>query len=239
MRRFIFVIIFFISVAISYVIWRNAPEYLRKGGPLLVIGLTCLFLVFTFTIERAIVLARAGGRRGVSVFVRNIKTTVQEGHMDKAIEACKKQGGCLGNVVGAGLERYGIAKATGSTDKELLEETKRAIEEATALEGPILERNLSALSTIASVATMLGLLGTTIGMIRSFRAMGQAGAPDAIQLAIGISEALVNTALGLTTAIIGIVLYNYFAARVDNFLSAIEETSFEVIDLLRQTQKGS
>mgnify|MGYP003694519213 CR=1 FL=1 len=49
-----------------------------------------------------------------------------------------------------------------------------------------------------------------------------------VQLAIGISEALVNTALGLTTAIIGIMLYNYFATRVDNFQSSIEETSFEV-----------
>ena len=85
---------------------------------------------------------------------------------------------------------------------------------------------------------MLGLLGTTIGMIRAFRAMGQAGAPDAIQLAIGISEALVNTALGLSTAMIGIVLYNYFSTRVDNSMSEIEETGFEVIDLLRQVKES-
>ncbi len=236
MRKFIFVIIFVVSVGVSYVIWDNAPEYLKQGGPILVIGLTCLFLTFTFTVERAIVLTRAGGRGGVSSFMRNIKSSVQEGQMDKAIETCKKQGGCLGNVVGAGLERYQSSKASASRDKELLEDTKRAIEEATALESPILERNLSALSTLASIAVLLGLLGTTIGMIRSFRAMGQVGAPDAVQLAIGISEALVNTALGLTTAIVGIVLYNYFAARVDNFMSAIEETSFEVIDLLRQSR---
>jgi biopolymer transport protein ExbB len=238
MRKFIFVIIFFVSVGVSYVIWSNAPEYLRKGGPLLIIGLTCLFLTLTFTVERAIVLTRAGGRGGLSSFMRNIKSSVQDGQMEKAIETCKKQGGCLGNVVGAGLERYQATKATAAHEKELLEETKRAIEEATALESPILERNLSALSTFASIAVLLGLLGTTIGMIRSFRAMGQVGAPDAVQLAIGISEALVNTALGLTTAIVGIVLYNYFSARVDNFMSAIEETSFEVMDLLRQS-KGS
>ena len=238
MKRFLFLIIFIVSVGVSYLIWSNSPEYLKQGGPLLVIGLTCLFLTLTFTVERAIVLTRAGGRGGLSSFMRNIKSSVQEGQMEKAIETCKKQGGCLGNVVGAGLERYQLAKASTTHDKELLEETKRAIEEATALESPILERNLSALSTFASIAVLLGLLGTTIGMIRSFRAMGQVGAPDAVQLAIGISEALVNTALGLTTAIVGIVLYNYFSARVDNFMSAIEETSFEVIDLLRQS-KGS
>jgi len=229
----VFVIIFFVSVVISYVIWDNSPEYLKQGGPLLVVGLTLLFLLFTFTVERAIVLARASGRGGVTSFMRNVKSSLQEGQMEKAIESCKKHGGCLGNVVGAGLERYHMTKATAANEKELIEETKRTIEEAAALESPILERNLNALSTIASIATMLGLLGTTIGMIRSFKAMGQAGAPDAIQLAIGISEALVNTALGLTTGIFGIILYNYFAARVDNFLSGIEETSFEVIDLLR------
>lgn len=233
MKKFIFILIFFVSVGVSYVIWINSPEYLRKGGPLLVIGLTLLFLVFTFTVERAFVLWRAGGKGGLSTFIRNVKDAVQAGDIDRAVEACRKKGGSLGNVVGAGLERYSMERAKTDDEKLLLEETKRAIEEATALEAPILEQNLSALSTIASIATMIGLLGTTIGMIRSFHAMSQAGAPDAAQLAVGISEALVNTALGLTTAIIGIVLYNYFATRVDNYESAIEETSFEVMDLLR------
>jgi biopolymer transport protein ExbB len=182
------------------------------------------------------VLWRAGGKGGVSTFMRNIKSAVQEKDIERAVEACRKQGGSLGNVVGAGLERYNMERTKLDSPKDLLEETKHAIEEATALEAPILERNLSALSTIASIATMTGLLGTTIGMIRSFHAMSAAGAPDAAQLAVGISEALVNTALGLTTAIIAIVLYNYFATRVDNYESAIEETSFEVLDLLRHSQ---
>jgi biopolymer transport protein ExbB len=236
MKKIILPLIFLISVGVSYLIWSNAPDYLKQGGYLLILGLTLLFLVFTFTVERALVLWRAGGKGGVSVFIRNIKTAVGEGDIPKAVEACRKQGGCLGNVVGAGLERYGMTKSAGAPDKDSLDETKRAIEEATALENPILERNLSALSTIASIATMIGLLGTTIGMIRSFRAMSHSGAPDAVQLAVGISEALVNTALGLITAIIAIILYNYFATRVDNFQSAIEETSFEVLDLLRHKE---
>ncbi len=70
-------------------------------------------------------------------------------------------------------------------------------------------------------------------MIRSFRAMSHAGAPDATQLALGISEALVNTALGLVTAVIGTVLYNYFTTRVDAFNTMMEETSHEVLQLLR------
>jgi biopolymer transport protein ExbB len=233
MRRFLLPFLTLICGGVSYVIWDNSPEYLKQGGPLLVLGLTSLFLVFIFTVERALVLWRAGGKANVSAFIRKLKKAVEENNIEEAIDACRKQGGSLGNVVGAGLERYNSFKGRHS-DKDLLDETKRAIEEASALESPILERNLNALSTIASIATMLGLLGTTIGMIRAFRAMSRAGAPDAIALAVGISEALVNTALGLTTAIIGIVLYNYFTARVDNYSSAMEETGFEVLELLRR-----
>jgi biopolymer transport protein ExbB len=111
-------------------------------------------------------------------------------------------------------------------------EVQRAIEEATSLETPLLERNLVALSTIASIATMLGLLGTTIGMIRAFAALARAGAPDAIQLSIGISEALINTALGLLAAIIGIVAYNFFVTKVDNFTYMIDESSYNVVQIL-------
>jgi len=153
MKKFIMIIIFFVSVGVSYVIWDNSPEYLKQGGPLLVLGLTLMFLVFTFTIERAFVLWRAGGKGGVSTFMRSIKSAVQENDIERAVDACRKQGGSLGNVVGAGLERYNMERGKHDNSKELLEEAKHAIEEATALEAPILERNLSALSTIASIAT--------------------------------------------------------------------------------------
>lgn len=238
MKNLVIVIIFFVSIAVSYVIWDNSPEYIRNGGPLLIAGLVCLFMTFTYTIERFLVLRRAGGKGNVTKFLRSVKAATQSGNYEEAIEACRRQGGSLGNVVGAGLDRYVAVRQNGEDEKEVLEETRRAIEEAGALETPLLERNLSALSTIASIATMLGLLGTTIGMIRSFNAMSHAGAPDASQLALGISEALINTALGLTTAIIGIVLYNYFSTRVDNFREGIEETTYEVFQLLRRGKES-
>ena len=181
MKSYVLIPITIVSIVLSWFIWTHAPEYIRRGGPLLVAGLTFLFLTLTFAVERFIVLWRAG---------------------EKA-------------------ER-----------KDLMDETRRALQEANALESPNLEQNLNALSTIASIATMLGLLGTTIGMIRSFHAMSRAGAPDATQLALGISEALVNTALGLTTAIIATVLYNYFTTKVDTFNNRVEETSYEVLKLL-------
>jgi biopolymer transport protein ExbB len=89
-----------------------------------------------------------------------------------------------------------------------------------------------ALSTIASIGTMVGLLGTTVGMIRAFQALGQTGAVDAQKLSVGISEALINTALGLFVAIVGIVSFNVFTTKVDNFNYMMDEASYEAIQLL-------
>ena len=79
---------------------------------------------------------------------------------------------------------------------------------------------------------MVGLLGTVVGMIRSFAALGHTGAVDASKLAVGISEALVNTAGGLIVAILGIVMYNVFVTRVDGFNYMMDEASYEAVQLL-------
>ena len=238
MKSYVLIPITILSIVASWFIWTHSPEYVKQGGPLLVAGLTFFFLTMTFAIERFIVLWRAGGRGNVPGFLKNLKQAVHQGDLGNAVEACKKQGGSLANVIGAGLETYRRRTRGGPATNEALEETRRSLQEASALESPNLEQNLNALSTIASIATMLGLLGTTIGMIRSFHAMSRAGAPDATQLALGISEALVNTALGLTTAIIATVLYNYFTTKVDTFNNRVEETSYEVLKLL-EMRKGS
>jgi biopolymer transport protein ExbB len=113
-----------------------------------------------------------------------------------------------------------------------MEDVQTAIEEATMLEVPMLERNLVSMSTIASIGTMVGLLGTVIGMIKSFEAMSRAGAPDAVQLALGISEALINTAGGLVAGIGGIVAYNFFVTKIDNFTYMIDEASYSIVHSL-------
>jgi biopolymer transport protein ExbB len=238
MKNRILIPITVVSVIVSWFIWQNSPEYIHQGGPLLVIGLTLMFLALTFAVERALVLWRAGGRGNVPAFVANVKQAVHGGNVPAAIEACKLQGGSLANVIGAGLEGYRARSARPGTQDERIEETRRALQEASALESPNLEQNLTALSTIASIATLIGLLGTTIGMIRSFQAMSHAGAPDATQLALGISEALVNTALGLMTAILATVLYNFFTTQVDTFNNRVEETSYEVLKLLEHGKES-
>ena len=232
MKNFVLIPITIVSAILSWFIWDKSPEYIHQGGPLIVVGLTFFFLTLTFAIERFIVLWRAGGRGNVYGFIKNLKKSVHSGDLSEAVAACKKQGGSLANVIGAGLENYQLQKSRSLSQKEIMDETRRTLQEANALESPNLEKNLNSLSTIASIATMLGLLGTTIGMIRAFNAMSHAGAPDATQLALGISEALVNTALGLTTAIVATLLYNYFTTQVDLFNNRVEETSYDILAFL-------
>jgi biopolymer transport protein ExbB len=126
----------------------------------------------------------------------------------------------------AGLNKYKeMISANMDTDMKIAN-IKKEIEESTALELPMLEKNLVFLSTITSGATLLGLFGTVMGMIRAFSAMAAAGAPDANALAAGISEALINTALGIGTSFIAMVAYNFFTTIIDNITYGIDETGF-------------
>ena len=205
------------------------------GGPLVALLIALIVMLVTFIIERILTLNKAKGNASVQAFFKSIIDMLQQGNFDGALAACDKQRGTVANVLRAGIERYKQVLVTESSADKRLTETQRAIEEANALEVPLLERNLIALSTIASIATMVGLLGTTIGMIRAFSATGErvGGVIDAQKLAIGISEALVNTAGGLLAAILGIVAYNFFVNKVDAFNYTMDEATYEMLQLLK------
>jgi biopolymer transport protein ExbB len=79
---------------------------------------------------------------------------------------------------------------------------------------------------------MIGLLGTTIGMIKAFQALGAAGTVSAQQLSIGISEALYNTAGGLIAAILSIIFFNFFTTKVDNFTYQMDEAIQQLMETL-------
>ena len=106
---------------------------------------------------------------------------------------------------------------------------QKEFEEATALELPMLSRNLVILSTIASISVLIGLMGTVLGMIRAFAALAQAGAPDALALATGISEALINTAFGIGGSLLAIISYNFFSTQIDSFTYKIDEAGFSLV----------
>jgi biopolymer transport protein ExbB len=234
-------ILLVLAVAISSYIYygifavADPSSYLHniyKGGPLVILLMVLTILDITFIFERTFSLRKAAGRGPVPKFMKNLQTSLGSGNIEEAIEHCNRQRGSCANIIKSGLEKYQLVKGSTLENEKKMGEVQKAVEEATMLEVPLLEKNLIALSTIASIATMVGLLGTTIGMIRSFSALARAGAPDAVQLSQGISEALINTAGGLGAAIIGIVAYNVFVNKVDSFTYMIDEASFNVIQTL-------
>lgn len=212
---------------------EGLPSYLGtiyKGGFVVPILLTTFFTVITFIVERFITLAKASGNGNVDSFVRTVKSCLDKNDIKAAVAACDKQRGSVANVVRAGLERYEHMEKdnTMSRDQKVLA-IQKEVEEATTLEMPILERNLNIIATIASIATLLGLFGTVLGMIRSFKALGsEGGAPDATALATGISEALINTALGIGTSALAIIFYNLFTSRIDAMTYRIDEAGFSI-----------
>jgi biopolymer transport protein ExbB len=200
-----------------------------KGGFVVPILLTLFFMVITFVIERFITLGKANGTGNVDAFVRVVRGLLDRGDITGAISACDKQKGAIANVVRAGLTKYAEMERNTSLEKdEKVMAIQKEVEEATTLELPTLERNLNILATVASIATLMGLFGTVLGMIRSFAAMSSAGAPDSTALATGISEALINTALGIGTSALAIIAYNFFTSKIDSMTYRIDEAGYSL-----------
>ncbi len=217
----------------------NYLGMMYKGGPIVPILMTVILVLLTFTIERFISLSRANGRGSIAKFVRNIQQLLNEDKIEEANQLCDKQKGSLANVVKAGLKRYRELqndKSLGNDQKVLA--LQKDLEEATALELPMLSKNMVILSTIASISVLIGLIGTVLGMIRAFSALATAGAPDALQLATGISEALINTAFGISGSTIAILTYNYFSSKIDSMTYKIDESNFSMVQTFASTLKG-
>ncbi|HET9251256.1 MAG TPA: MotA/TolQ/ExbB proton channel family protein [Candidatus Eisenbacteria bacterium] len=233
MRQGLFLtIVSVVALGISIVIFMFLPKYIKDGGPLVALLIMLSIMSVTLVFERLFTLSRARGKEPIPTFMRNVRKRIDSMDIEGAADLCAKQRGSLANVLRAGLDRYAVIRNAPIDRAAKIQEVQKAMEEANMLEVPLLERNLIALATIASIATMVGLLGTVIGMIRSFSALGHTGSVDAVKLAIGISEALINTAGGLFVAIFSIVLYNVFVTMIDNFNYMMDEATLEVIEVL-------
>ncbi len=208
------------------------------GGPIVTVLMTLSIMVITYTIERALSLGKAKGKGKIEDFLKKIQISLKEGNFEEAINLCDKQKGSIANIIRQGLENYLTNKDDNSMDAERkLQEVKNAIEEAMGLELPLLNTNLPALATIASVSVLVGLFGTVVGMIRAFQALATAGTPNAAELSAGISEALINTAGGLFGAIVGTISYNFFLTKVGSITYMIDEATYNILSIIALKSK--
>ena len=207
---------------------KGAFNKMYEGGIVVPILIGNLLVVLVFVIERFLTISKASGTGNNDEFIRKVQYHLANKNVDAALSECDKQKGSVGNVMKAGLRKYKemITDTELDTEQKVLS-IQKEVEEATALELPMLEKNLVFLSTIASVATLLGLFGTVLGMIRSFSKLGDEGGGDAArELSKGISEALYNTALGIGTSAIAIIMYNVFTTKIDGITYGIDESGF-------------
>ena len=209
-----------------------------KGGFIVPVLMGMLLMVIIFSFERFFVINKATGKSNADAFVKNIQKFLSEGHVDSAVAECDKQEGSVANVIKAGLMRYKEMEqdAKMNTEQKCLA-IQKDIEEATALEMPMLEQNLTVIATLVSVGTLMGLLGTVTGMIKAFSALSSAGSPDQATLANGISEALINTATGISTSALAIIMYNVFTSKIDKLTYSIDEAGFSIVQTYASTHK--
>ena len=123
-----------------------------------------------------------------------------------------------------------------SKDQKVLA-IQKELEEATALELPMMEQNLPIIGTITTLGTLMGLLGTVIGMIRSFAALSAGGGTDSMALSQGISEALINTAFGILTGALAVIAYNYYTNKIDKLTYSLDEVGFSIVQTFAASHK--
>ncbi|MCJ0741914.1 MotA/TolQ/ExbB proton channel family protein [Pedobacter montanisoli] len=209
-----------------------------KGGFIVPILMGMLLMVFVFSIERLIVIGKATGKGSLESFIKKIQSLLSSGNIQAAVAECDKQQGSVANVIKSGLKKYSEVEADTNLDVEQsVVAIQKDIEEATSLEMPMLEQNLTIIATLVSVGTLMGLLGTVTGMIKAFGGLANSGAPDQAALATGISEALINTATGISTSTLAIIMYNILTSKIDKLTYAIDEAGFSIIQTYASTHK--
>lgn len=207
----------------------NTLGTIYKGGIIVPFLMAVNLIVIIFSVERFVSISKTKGRGNINKFVENIKALMEANDIQGALEECDKQKGSLANVIRAGLEKYESVSQDASLDKEQKSEIIKAeIEEAISLELPMMSKNLVIISTCVSIGTLIGLIGTVLGMIKSFQAMG-AGTPDTTKLSIGISEALINTFFGIFASTLATVMYNFFNTKIDQMTHAMDEAGFAIV----------
>jgi biopolymer transport protein ExbB len=196
-------------------------ELIMKGGIVMYFILLLSLIGVVIIIERLLYFRHI--RVDEESLIRRLKAALEKGHHDEAMAICEQNPSPITNLMRVGIEYRNQSKQV----------IREAILDAAGLETPKLERSLSALGTIATLAPLLGLLGTVTGNIRAFGVLGQfGGVGDPGLLARGIAEALITTAAGIIVAVPAIIFYNYLVTKVNHIILRLENRVNELVLLL-------
>ena len=207
----------------------NMLGTIYKGGIVVPVLITLMLTVLCLSVERYLAQRTAFGKMATTKFVVAIKAALAKNDFVEAKNLCAKQRGTIANVVGASLNAYEEMERTQGIKKaQKISKIQQAHEEAVQLEMPTLQMNMPILATLVPLGTLTALFGTVTGMIKSFAALASGGGGDSVALSTGISEALINTALGILTSWLAVVSYNFFSNRIDKLTYALDEVGYTI-----------
>lgn len=213
----------------------NMLGIIYKGGFVIPIIMTMLISVLVLSVERYFAVNRSKGKGDLTSFVANIKAKLENDDIQGARDLCATQKGSVAAVISSGLDMYELMQKdnSGLTKEQKASNISQKMDEALALELPMMNQNLPVIATFSNLGTLVGLFGTVLGMIRSFSALGGSGGTDSAALSVGISEALVNTAFGILTGACAIIAYNYYTSKIDTITYAIDEIGFSIVNVFQ------
>ena len=181
---------------------------------------------FYIAIERAIALAKA--RKQSRLLAEEVAAPLQAANAAEALAVCQKDiyaEAYLGHMLTSGLTEFAARQ-----DKYGIEAAERALEMVSVTESQSLRKGMDMLATTGATAPFVGLVGTIFGIINAFQMMGEAGGGDLAAISSGIAEALITTAIGITVAIIGVWLFNYFNGKIDEITNDMSVSVQELLD---------
>ena len=204
----------------------NLWHLFMAGGPVMWPILLCSIFAFAIIIEKLWHLHKI--KIDTQDFLNSILDKMKRHETKEALKICDNTRSPIARILKAGILKYDRPRP----------QIKEAIEDASLYEVPRLEKNLTALATIAHVSPLLGLLGTVTGMVRSFQIIQAKSTSfhpvSPGDLAGGIWEALLTTVAGLIVAIPTFVIYNYLVSRVNNFVLEMEKAATELVNFLTE-----
>lgn len=195
-------------------------ELVKAGGWLMIPIIFCSVIAVAISLERLWTLNRS--KLAPSDLLADVWNNIQAGRLDSSAIKTLRRESALGLILAAGLSNSHAGRDV----------MKESIAEAASYVIHDMERYLNTLGTIASVAPLLGLLGTVIGMIKVFSDIMIHGAGNAALLAGGISEALITTGAGLTVAIPALIMHRYFQRKIDTVVVTMEQEATKLVDAL-------
>lgn len=227
--RSFWIIVGYLAIATTFALGAEAPpdpkpstsliDFYFRGGPTMHVILTCSMLALAIIIERSVNLRK--GKIISTAFIEEIKKYWYRRETERAIQACREHNISFSRVLRAGLLRFDHG----------IDAVEKAIEGAGQHEAAVLRRNLMLLGFLANIAPMLGLLGTVLGLTRSFDVIASFGlAGDPGNVARGVSEALITTVFGLMVGIPTLAAYFYFKRKVEVRVLEMEEVSVALLE---------